>query len=102
MGGSLPGNMKGMQGGTVILKGNGGSRLGDNMRRGTILVEGNVADYCGSRMIAGTIAVMGTVGDHVGYGMRRGTLLLWQKPKLSATFADCGFHTVRLLPAFIV
>ncbi len=93
LGGSLPGNKKGMQGGTVILKGNGGARLGDNMRRGTILVEGNVSDYCGSRMIAGTIAVMGTVGNHIGYGMNRGTLLLWQKPKLSATFADCGFHT---------
>lgn len=94
LGGSLPGNKKGMQGGTVIVKGNAGSRLGDNMRRGTILVEGNVADYCGSRMIAGTIAVMGTTGEYLGYGMNRGSLLLWQRPTISPTFADCGSHTL--------
>lgn len=93
LGGALPGNKRGMQGGMVIVEGNGGDRLGDQMRRGMILVEGSVGDYCGSRMIAGTIAVMGTTGCAPGYSMNRGTLLLWQSPKLIATFADCGTHT---------
>ncbi len=30
--------------------------------------------------------------------MRRGTLLLWQKPVLSASFNDCGAHTLGFLP----
>lgn len=94
LGSALPGNKKGMQGGLVLIHGDVGARLGDIMRRGTILVEGNAGDYCGSRMIAGTIAIMGKTGNHIGYGMNRGTLLLWHKPKLSPTFADCGAHTL--------
>lgn len=98
VGAALSGNKRGMQGGTVLIKGNAGERLGDQMRRGVILVEGNVGDYCGSRMIAGTIAVIGASGDYLGYSMNRGTLLLWQQPRLSATFMDCGLHTSAFLP----
>ncbi len=95
---ALPGNKQGMKGGTVLVKGNVGERAGDHMRRGTLLIEGNAGDYCGSRMVAGTIAVMGTTGRYLGYAMRRGTLLLWNKPELSATFNDCGSHTLAFLP----
>ncbi|MCK5828958.1 MAG: formylmethanofuran dehydrogenase subunit C [Methylococcales bacterium] len=95
---ALPGNKQGMKGGTVLVKGNAGERAGDHMRRGTLLIEGNVGDYCGSRMVAGTIAVMGKTGRYLGYAMRRGTLLLWNKPELSATFNDCGAHTLAFLP----
>lgn len=95
---ALAGNKKGLQGGTVIVRGNAGDRVGDHMRRGMVLIEGDVGDYCGSRMIAGTIAVMGKAGLNIGYGMRRGTLLLWQKPKVPATFGDCGTHTFSFLP----
>lgn len=98
LGGALPGNKQGMKGGTVLVKGNVGQRAGDHMRRGQILVEGNAGDYCGSRMLAGTIAVMGSTGRYLGYAMRRGTLLLWQQPTLSATFNDCGAHTLAFLP----
>lgn len=98
LGGALPGNKQGMKGGTVLVKGNVGQRAGDHMRRGQILIEGNAGDYCGSRMVAGTIAVMGTVGRYAGYAMRRGTLLLWKQPQLSATFNDCGSHTLAFLP----
>jgi len=49
-------------------------------------------------MIAGTIAVMGNTGKHIGYAMRRGTLLLWNQPSLSASFNDCGQHTLAFLP----
>jgi len=95
---ALPGNKQGMKGGTVLVKGNVGERAGDHMRRGTLLIEGNAGDYCGSRMVAGTIAVMGQTGRYLGYAMRRGTLLLWNKPELSATFNDCGSHTLAFLP----
>lgn len=98
LGGALPGNKQGMKGGTVLVKGNVGQRAGDHMRRGQILIEGNAGDYCGSRMLAGTIAVMGNTGRFLGYAMRRGTLLLWNQPQLSATFNDCGSHTLAFLP----
>ncbi len=98
LGGALAGNKMGMKGGLIIVKGNVGDRCGDQLRRGTILIEGNVGDYCGSRMIAGTIAVMGKTGNFLGYSMRRGTLLLWNAPTLSATFNDCGSHTLAFLP----
>ena len=95
---ALPGNKQGMKGGTVLVKGNVADRAGDHMRRGRLLIEGNAGDYCGSRMVAGTIAVMGKTGRYAGYAMRRGTLLLWQQPTLSATFNDCGSHTLAFLP----
>ncbi len=98
LGAALPGNRQGIKGGTILVKGDVGERAGDHMRRGVILIEGNVGDYCGSRMIAGTIAVMGQTGRYVGYAMRRGTLLLWNQPQLSATFNDCGSHTLAFLP----
>jgi formylmethanofuran dehydrogenase subunit C len=98
LGAALPGNKQGMKGGTILVKGNVGERAGDHMRRGVILIEGNAGDYCGSRMVAGTIAVMGQTGRYLGYAMRRGTLLLWNKPQLSATFNDCGSHTLAFLP----
>lgn len=98
LGAALPGNKMGMKGGIVIVKGNAGERVGDHMRRGNILIEGNAGDYCGSRMTAGTIAVMGQTGRYLGYAMRRGTLLLWTPPQLSASFNDCGSHTLEFLP----
>jgi len=98
LGGALPGNKMGMKGGLILVKGNAGERVGDHLRRGTILIEGNAGDYCGSRMTAGTIAVMGQTGRYLGYAMRRGTLLLWNAPTLSASFNDCGTHTLAFLP----
>jgi len=98
LGAALPGNKRGMKGGTILVKGNVGERAGDHMRRGNILIEGNAGDYCGSRMTAGTIAVMGQTGRYLGYAMRRGTLLLWNQPQLLASFNDCGAHTLAFLP----
>ncbi len=98
LGAALPGNKQGMKGGTILVKGSVGERAGDHMRRGVILVEGDAGAYCGSRMVAGTIAVMGQTGSYLGYAMRRGTLLLWNQPQLSATFNDCGSHTLAFLP----
>lgn len=98
LGGALAGNKMCMKGGLILVKGNAGDRAGDYLRRGTILIEGDAGDYCGSRMIAGTIAVKGNVGKFLGHSMRRGSLLLWNMPKLSASFNDCGSHTLAFLP----
>lgn len=98
LGGALAGNKMGMKGGLILVRGNAADRVGDHLRRGTILIEGNTGDYCGSRMIAGTIAVMGNTGKFLGHSMRRGTVLLWNEPKLSASFNDCGSHTLAFLP----
>ena len=97
LGGAIIGERKGMRGGLVIVKGNAGDRVGDQMRRGIILIEGNAGQYCASRMLAGTIGVLGKVGEYLGFGMRRGTLLLTQTPKLHATIQDCGTHTLPFL-----
>lgn len=97
VGAGSEGLRKGMRGGTVIIKGNAGDRVGDQMRRGLILIEGNVGDYCGSRMIAGTIGVLGKVGAYTAFNMHRGTLLLQNTPTLHATIQNCGTHTLPYL-----
>lgn len=97
LGGASAGLRKGMRGGTVIVKGNAGDRVGDQMRRGLILIEGNAGDYCASRMIAGTIGVLGKVGEYACFNMKRGTLLLTTLPSLHATIQDCGSHTLPFL-----
>ncbi|MDO9151161.1 MAG: formylmethanofuran dehydrogenase subunit C [Methylotenera sp.] len=97
LGAGSEGLRKGMRGGTVIIKGNAGDRVGDQMRRGLILIEGNAGDYCGSRMIAGTIGVLGNVGAYTAFNMHRGTLLLKNTPSLHATVQDCGTHTLPYL-----
>jgi formylmethanofuran dehydrogenase subunit C len=86
-----------MRNGSIICHGNAGDRVGDQMRRGLILIDGNAGDYAASRMIAGTIGVYGIVGNFVGFNMKRGTLLFTHSPKLSATFQDCGSHTLPFL-----
>jgi len=97
VGAGSEGLRKGMRGGTVIIKGNAGDRVGDQMRRGLILIEGNAGDYCGSRMIAGTIGVLGNVGAYTAFNMHRGTLLLKNAPSLHSTVQDCGTHTLPYL-----
>lgn len=86
-----------LQNGVLICKGNAGARAGDRMRRGLLLIEGDAGDYCASDMLAGTLGVLGGTGDHVAYGMKRGTLLLATAPALSATWIDCGAHSLPFL-----
>ncbi len=73
--GTLPGSMDGMRGGSVVIRGNAGSRCGDRMRRGTVAVFGDTGDFLASRMVAGTIAVGGRTGLHGAWGMRRGSVV---------------------------
>lgn len=97
LGGAAAGQKKGMRGGTVLIKGDAGNRVGDQMRRGMILIEGNTGDYTASRMIAGTIGVLGTLGNYTGFNMKRGTVLVKNLPKLHATIQDCGAHTLPFM-----
>jgi formylmethanofuran dehydrogenase subunit C len=102
--GPLPGEMAGMRGGTIIVRGDAGGRVADRMRRGTIVVEGRAGAWAGSRMIAGTLVVAGPAGPLPGYLMRRGTIVLGAGAgELSPTFVDCGMHqlvALRLLATF--
>jgi formylmethanofuran dehydrogenase subunit C len=102
LGASQIGNLKGMAGGVVLVRGNAGDRVGDHLRRGIILIEGSAGAYLGSRMTAGTIAVLGDVGSYAGYAMGRGTLLLAKAPKsILPTFQDCGTHTLGFIPLLL-
>lgn len=102
LGASQIGNLKGMSGGVVLVRGDAGDRVGDHLRRGIILIEGNAGAYLGSRMTAGTIAVQGTVGPFAGYGMGRGTLLLAKRlDSILPTFQDCGTHTLGFIPLLL-
>ena len=76
LGGPLAGEMAGMRGGVVVVRGDVGDRAGDRLRRGTIIVEGRAGAHAGSRMIAGTLIVRRRAGPLPGYLMRRGTIVL--------------------------
>lgn len=97
LGAALPGAMKGMAGGQIVVHGDVGERCADRMRRGAILVAGQLGAYAGARMLAGTVLALQGAGAHAGYGMRRGTLLLRGPCRLDATFADCGTHTLPIV-----
>lgn len=92
LGAPLEGEIEGMTGGFLIVRGDAGERPGDRLRRGTIIIEGSAGDYPGSRMIAGTLIVLGDCGSLPGYLMRRGTIVLGNPPELAPTFIDCGVH----------
>ena len=87
----LPGELDGMRGGTLLVRGDAGARLADRMRRGTVVVHGNAGDFLASRMVAGTLALAGRCGAHAAWGMRRGSLVFaGPTPALSATFVPVG------------
>lgn len=84
---ALPGDMDGMRGGTLVVRGHAGLRLGDRMRRGTVVVFGDAGDHLASRMVAGTIALAGRCGAHPACGMRRGSIVFaGTAPEPGATF----------------
>lgn len=98
LGGALPGDMRGMAGGMVLVHGDVGERAGDRLRRGVIVVAGDTGAFPGSRMIAGTLVVGGRVGAYPGCMMKRGTLLLRDRPRDQLpSFADCGLHDLGFL-----
>ncbi|TIM65138.1 MAG: formylmethanofuran dehydrogenase subunit C, partial [Mesorhizobium sp.] len=87
----LAGELAGMNGGVLIVRGKAGAFAADRMRRGLIAVLKGSGDNAGSRMIAGTLVVAGGTGEMPGYLMRRGSILLDRAPKsLSPSFVECG------------
>jgi formylmethanofuran dehydrogenase subunit C len=101
----LAGEVTGMRGGVVVVRGDVGDRAGDRLRRGTIIVEGRAGAHAGSCMIAGTLIVRRAAGPLPGYLLRRGTVVLAGGcVELSPTFLDCGVHdliVMRLMAAFV-
>ena len=57
LGAPLAGELAGMNGGVLIVRGQAGAFAADRMRRGLIAVLSGCGDYAGSRMIAGTLVV---------------------------------------------
>lgn len=90
LGAPFPGEMQGVCGGLILVRGRAGQRAGDRMRRGIIVIGKGAGDYAASRMIAGTIIVLGPTGRLPAYLMRRGTLVLAESAALSPTFVPCG------------
>ncbi|PPD45860.1 MAG: formylmethanofuran dehydrogenase subunit C [Methylocystis sp.] len=86
----LAGELAGMSGGRVVVRGKAGARAGDRLRRGILIIEGDAGEDLGSRLIAGTIIALGKTAGRVGYLNKRGSLVLAKHPKLSATYLDCG------------
>jgi formylmethanofuran dehydrogenase subunit C len=56
--------------GSVIVEGNAGMYVGEDMSGGSIFVTGNAGSWLGMRMKGGQIEVKGDAGDYVGAGYR--------------------------------
>ena len=63
----------GMTMGQVIVDGNVGMHLGEEMSGGTITVAGNAGSWAGSKMKGGTIEIKGNAGDYIGASYRGST-----------------------------
>lgn len=64
----------GMSVGALVIEGNCGMHLGEEMRGGSIRVIGDVGPWAGSMMRGGTIEVYGNAGDYLGGGYRGGVI----------------------------
>ena len=75
LGGTYPGERRGMSGGVILVEGNAGARVGERMRRGLIVVKGSIGDFAGVGMIAGSLFAFGRLGARPGAGMKRGSIV---------------------------
>ena len=80
----LAGELAGMSGGRVIVRGKAGARAGDRLRRGILIIEGDAGEDLGSRVIAGTIIVLGKTTGRVGYLNKRGSIVLAKRADSAA------------------
>lgn len=92
--GPLAGELAGMAGGRVVVRGSAGTRAGDRLRRGVLVVEGDAGEDAGSRIVAGTLIVLGAAKGRVGYLNRRGTIVLSGPGDFGPTYIDCGAHNL--------
>lgn len=100
VGGWRAGESFGITGGTIVVGGNAGERVGDRMRRGTIIIKGRCGPYAGSRMLGGTILAEQGFGAKPGVLLRRGTLIGPSVEKMLPTFSDSGRHDLAILNIF--
>jgi formylmethanofuran dehydrogenase subunit C len=96
----LAGEIPGMSGGRVVVRGNAGARAGDRLRRGIIVIEGDAGEDLGSRVIAGTIVALGATQGRVGYLNKRGSIVLGKARELGPTYVDCGTHQLTFARLF--
>lgn len=96
----LAGELGGMSGGRVVVRGKAGARAGDRLRRGILIVEGDAGEDLGSRIIAGTIIVLGETAGRVGYLNKRGSLVLAKRKDFGPTYLDCGPHILAFAGFF--
>jgi formylmethanofuran dehydrogenase subunit C len=98
--GPLAGELTGMSGGRVVVRGAAGARAGDRLRRGILIIEGDAGEDLGARLIAGTIIVLGRTTGRVGYLNKRGSIVLAKRPELSPTYVDCGPQLLTFAKVF--
>jgi formylmethanofuran dehydrogenase subunit C len=98
--GPLAGELAGMSGGRVVVRGKAGDRAGDRLRRGILIIEGDAGEDLGSRLIAGTIVALGKTSGRVGYLNKRGSLVLARRPEIGPTYVDCGAHMLTFARLF--
>ncbi|MEF3367576.1 formylmethanofuran dehydrogenase subunit C [Methylocystis sp. 9N] len=98
--GPLAGELAGMAGGRVIVRGAAGARAGDRLRRGIIVIEGDAGEDLGARLIAGTIFVLGKTGGRIGYLNKRGSIVLSKGQCFGPTYLDCGAHDLTFARLF--
>lgn len=65
-----------MEGGSIMINGNVGKTAGNFMRGGSITVNGDADQYLGFYMQSGTITVTGNAGEDVGLSMKGGEIHL--------------------------
>lgn len=96
----LAGELAGMSGGRVVVRGSVGARAGDRLRRGILIIEGDAGEDLGARLIAGTIVVLGQVAGRIGYLNKRGTIVLAGADSLGPTYIDCGAQDLTFARLF--
>jgi formylmethanofuran dehydrogenase subunit C len=89
-GAALPGQAKGMTGGTILVDGNVGAEAGAGMRRGLLVIGGDSGESTGVRMLAGTIFCFGRLGREAALEMKRGSLVARSSGALLPGFRPAG------------
>lgn len=59
-----------MDGGEILIEGNGGLYVGEGMKEGTIVVNGDAGSWAGSSMRGGSLKINGSAGDFIGASYR--------------------------------
>jgi formylmethanofuran dehydrogenase subunit C len=98
--GPLAGELAGMAGGRLIVRGKAGARAGDRLRRGIVVIEGDAGEDLGARVIAGTIFCLGEARGRIGYLNKRGSIVLARGGCFGSTYVDCGAHELTFARLF--